>query len=87
MQTLEDLSVSKEACKRPGEEFFTKAGSDMMMGNSLKLKEDKFALDTRKKCFTMQVFKNWKRFPTQVGTLIPGQLKTRLDKALSSLVS
>ncbi|KFO61729.1 hypothetical protein N302_06287, partial [Corvus brachyrhynchos] len=55
--------------------------------NGLKLKEERFRLDIRKKFFTVRVVRHWKRLPREV--LDAPSLtvfKARLDGALTNVV-
>ncbi|KAK4826670.1 hypothetical protein QYF61_010679 [Mycteria americana] len=56
-------------------------------GNGFKLKEGRFRLEIRKKCFTMRVVKHWRGLPREV---VDGPsletFKVRLDGALSNLL-
>ncbi|KFR12778.1 hypothetical protein N306_08570, partial [Opisthocomus hoazin] len=55
--------------------------------NGCKLKEGRFRLDIRKKCFTMRVVKHWPRLPREaVAAPSLAVFKARLDGALSNLV-
>ncbi|KFR03903.1 hypothetical protein Y956_04828, partial [Nipponia nippon] len=55
--------------------------------NGFKLKEGKFRLDIRKKCFTQRVVRHWNRLPREaVDAPSLAVLKARLDRALSNLV-
>ncbi|KFQ66462.1 hypothetical protein N335_12482, partial [Phaethon lepturus] len=55
--------------------------------NGFKLKESRFRLDRRKKCFTMRVVKPWPRLPREVvGAPSLETFQVRLDGALSNLV-
>jgi len=61
--------------------------SDSTRGNSSKLKEGRFTLDTRKKFFTMRVMKHWHRLPREaVAAPSLAVFKARLDGTLSNLV-
>jgi len=56
----------KGACKKGGANLFSKACCDRTRGNGFQLKEGKFRLAIRKKCFTMRVVKHWNRMPREV---------------------
>jgi len=57
------------------------------MGNSFKLKEGRFILDTRKKLFTESVVRPWHGLPTEaVDSPSLEMFKARLDEALGSLI-
>ncbi|KFW70288.1 hypothetical protein AS28_03473, partial [Pygoscelis adeliae] len=69
------------------ERLFNRACSDRTRGNGFKLKEGRFRLDRRKKCFTLRVVKHWKRLPREVVDAPSLEtFKVRLDGALSDLL-
>jgi len=73
--------------KTENTEQFTRACSDRTRGNSFKLKEDRFSLDTRKKFFTMILVRPCHRLPREaVAAPSLAVFKARLDGALSNLV-
>jgi len=77
----------KRACKKAGEGLFTRARRDRTRGNNLKLKEDRFRLDIRKKSLNIRVVRHWKRFPRGAVDVPSLEVfKARLDGALSNLV-
>ena len=77
----------KGAYKKDGDKPFSRACCDRRRSNGFKLKEGRFRIDLRKKCFTMMVVKHWTRLPGEmVDALSLETLKTRLDRALSNLV-
>jgi len=47
------------------ERFFSRACSGRIKGNVSKLKEGRFRLDIRKKCFTIRVMRHWNRLPRE----------------------
>ncbi|KFW66698.1 hypothetical protein AS28_14407, partial [Pygoscelis adeliae] len=55
--------------------------------NGFKLKEGRFRLDIRKKCFTMRVVRHWNMLLREVVDAPSLEVfKARLDGALSNLV-
>ncbi|KFM08879.1 hypothetical protein AS27_03957, partial [Aptenodytes forsteri] len=55
--------------------------------NGFKLKEGRFRLDIRKKCFTMRVVRHWNRLPREVVDAPSLEtFKARLDGAVRNLV-
>ena len=77
----------KVACRKDGENLFSKACCDTTRNNGFELREGRFTLDIRKKFFTTRVVKCWKRLPREV-VQAPSleTFKARLDGALSTLV-
>lgn len=49
-----------------GEEFFIRECSDSGGGNNLKLNEDRFRLDIRKKFLTQSVERHWNKLPEKL---------------------
>ena len=73
--------------KKDGEELFTQVDNDRTRGNGLKLKEDRFRLDIRKKLFILRVVRHWHRLPREVVDAPSLEvLKARLDGALANLI-
>jgi len=77
----------KGAYKKDGDTLFSKACCDRTRGNGCNLKEGRFKLDRRKKCFTLRVVKHWHKLLREV---VDGPsletFQVRLDKALSNLI-
>jgi len=59
---------------------------DRTTDNGFKLKEGRFRLDIRKKCFTMRVVKHYQVPRGVVDAPSPETLKVRLDGAVSNLI-
>ena len=77
----------KGARKKDGDRLFSRACSDRTRGDGFKLKEGRFRLDLRKKCFTLRVVRHWPRLPREVVAAPPLEtFKARLDGALSNLI-
>ncbi|PKU46202.1 hypothetical protein llap_3512 [Limosa lapponica baueri] len=74
------------ACRRDGEGLFIREWSDRMRGNGFKLKEDRFRLDIRTKCFTMRVVRPLNRLLKVVDVPSLEVFNARLHGALSNLV-
>jgi len=77
----------KGACRKDGENLFSRACCDRTRSNGFKLREGRFRLDMRKKLLMMRVVKHWNRLPREVveaPSLEP--FKARLHGALSNLV-
>jgi len=60
---------------------------DKTRGNGFKLKEVRFTLDIRKKCFPVRMVRHWKRL-TREAVDAPSleAFKARLGRALSNMV-
>jgi len=56
----------KGAYKQEGDRLFTQSDRDRTSRNSLKLKEQRFRLDVRKKFFTQRVTQNQNKLPREV---------------------
>jgi len=76
----------KGACRKDGENLFSRACRDRTGSNGFKLREGRFRLDMRKK-FTMRVVKHWNGLTREVVEAPSLEtLKARLDGVLSNLV-
>jgi len=77
----------KGACRKDGENFFSRAYCNRTWSNGFKLREGRFRLDMRKKFFMIRVVKHWHRLPREA--VEAPSLETfmaRLDRALRNLV-
>ncbi|KAK4822958.1 LOW QUALITY PROTEIN: hypothetical protein QYF61_024255 [Mycteria americana] len=78
----------KGAYRKDGDRLFGKACCDRARSNGFKLREGRFRLELRKKCFTMRVVKRWHRLPREVVEAPSLEtFKVGLDEALSNLIS
>jgi len=76
----------KGACRKEGDNIFSKACCGRTRSNGVKLREGRFRLDERKKFFPMRVMKHWNRLPREVVDAPSLEtFKAKLDRALSNL--
>uniref|UniRef100_A0A8C6IUW3 CTP synthase n=1 Tax=Melopsittacus undulatus TaxID=13146 RepID=A0A8C6IUW3_MELUD len=77
----------KGAYRDAVEGLFIRDCSDRTRGNGLKLKQQRFRLDIRKKFFPVRVVRHWNGLPREV-VYAPSLMvfKARLDKALGEMV-
>ena len=81
------LQYLKGAYRKDGDKLFSRACCDRTRGNGFKLREGSCRLDIRKKCFTVRVVRQWKRFPREVvGAPSLETFKVKLDRTLSKLI-
>jgi len=79
--------VPEGACRKDGENIFSRACCDRTRSSGFKLREDRFRVDIRKRFFTMRVVKPWHRLPREVVDAPSLEtFKARLDEALSNLI-
>ena len=82
------MGLTLAAYRKDGDNLFSRDSSDRTRSNGFKLKQGRFRLDIRKKFFTMRVVKHWNGLPRQVVEAPSLETsKTRLDRALSNLIS
>ncbi|GAB0189051.1 hypothetical protein GRJ2_001370400 [Grus japonensis] len=81
------FQYSNVAYKKDEDKLFSRACSDRTRDNGFKLKESRFRLDIKKKCFMMRVVKHWNRLSREVVDAPSLEtFKVRLDGALSNLI-
>jgi len=77
----------KGAYKERWDRLFSRACCNRTRGSGFKLKDGRFGLDIRKKCFTMRVVKQQNRLPREtVDAPSLETFKVRLDRTLSNLI-
>ena len=77
----------KGAYEQEGKRLFTRVDSDRTRGNGLKLRQERFRLDIRRKFFIQRVVTQWNRLSKEVVDAPSlDAFKTSLDVALGSLV-
>ncbi|TRZ18560.1 hypothetical protein HGM15179_008564 [Zosterops borbonicus] len=76
----------KGCCRQLGVGLFLQAASDRTTGHSLRLHQEKYRLDIRKKFFTERAIKYWNCLPREVESPSLDVFKKRLDVALSAMV-
>jgi len=75
------------ACRKGGDNLFSKACCDRTRGNGFQLREGRFRLDIRKDFFAMRVVKHWHLLAREVVDAPSLEtFKVRLDGALSNLI-
>jgi len=75
------------ACRKDGENIFSRACCSTTKSNGFKLREGSFRLHIRKKFFIVRVVGHWNRLLREaVEALSLETFKARLDGALSNLV-
>ena len=77
-----DFQYLKEAYKKDGEGLFPQVDNNRTRGNGLKLKEDRFRLDIRKKIFTVRVVRHCREVVHAPSLEV---FKARLDGVLANL--
>ena len=87
MLFIEAFQYLKGAYKKDGDRLFNRACSNRTRGNGFKLKQGRFRVDIRKKCFRMRVVRHWHRLPREVVDAPSlGTFQVRLDGAWSNLI-
>jgi len=77
----------KRACKKDGDNHFSRPCCNRTRGNIFKIKEGRFRLNIRRKYFALWVVKHWNRLSREVVDAPSLETFTvRLDGALSNLI-
>jgi len=72
---LKDLVSTGGAVRK--DRLFSRVYCDRTRGSGFKLKEGRFGLGSRKKCFTITVMRHRHRLPRDGGIPIPGNTQTQ----------
>jgi len=81
------IQYLEEACRKDGENLFSKACCNRTRSNDFKLRVGRFRLGVMKKFFTVRMVKHWNRLPRQAVEAPSLEIfKARSDGALSNLI-
>ena len=77
----------KGACRKDGDNLFSRSCCDRTRSNAFKLREGRFRMGTMKKFSAIKMVKHWNSLPREV-VEVPSleTFKARLDGILSNLV-